>query len=248
MKQYESYAQSSDPKLLIKQLSIHSAALKQCKRQKPGNQARNEGACMLNAQAAAFYKGRLNEIATGVPDEDTQPWLTTLHSLDTAAGEEIGILDRQLAATSNAIKDCRSQAISAGSQGNLSRWSGQYTNGPYKIGVSGGASSISFDWARRDGIGTCCPLTDIGGGNCGRIRNDVATRCTWQSTYQDDAKTVVRSGAGSISVSGDTISIHLLTVKAAGTLADGKPCAPINECTSMHPGATWDAYWERNKS
>ena len=101
--------QSSDAKVLIKRLSASSRAAAKCIRQLRQGQPADKKICAMQQEASAYYRGRLNEIATHIPDEDTQPWLNRLRLLETDYNNQLNRLGNQVSATNSRIEACRSQ-------------------------------------------------------------------------------------------------------------------------------------------
>jgi hypothetical protein len=130
------------------------------------------------------------------------------------------------------------------------KWSGTWYEGPYTIQISGGTGSLGYTFLRSDGAGTCCPLVDRGGGSC-TVKGNTAT-CKWHGNYNDippthdGGKMVDRSGHGTLTLSGDTISYHMVQDTGTITLGVGT-CPDIAQCTGMHPGAENGGYWTRKK-
>jgi hypothetical protein len=136
------------------------------------------------------------------------------------------------------------------------RWSGTWYEGPFTVQVSGGTGSLGFTSTRAQGVGTCCPLTDNGGGSC-TVKGNTAT-CKWHMLYSDippthdGGKQVDRSGHGTLTfVAGRTPSEDSISYKFhqdTGTITLGVgTCPDINQCTGMHPGAENSGSWSRKK-
>ncbi len=130
-------------------------------------------------------------------------------------------------------------------------WSGTWYDGPYTVQISGGSGSLGFTMVRAQGVGTCCPLIDQGGGSC--TVQGATAGCKWHLHYHDSDKDVERGGHGTLRLnhysggSGDSISVHFVQDTGTITLASGQPCPDIARCTGMHPGAVWDSSFSKEK-
>lgn len=196
--------QRSDPKYLIRQLSDYSYGAARCKRLISKGQWVDKNQCAMYAQGAAYYKGRLNEIATHVPDEDTEPYLNTLRGLQSDYKNQLARLGNETEAVNNQIESCRSQHGSAGAEGRCSSLVGTWNwwNGltvTFHRGSSteaGGATYTGSSWGSGSWVHT--------GGNSYRVH--------WNTSNTTDLFTMSRDGS-----------------KLEG-MFDGKPGTSTREC------------------
>lgn len=196
--------QRSDPKYLIKQLSQYSYASNRCKRVISHGGWVNKDQCAMYRQAAAYYKGRLNEIATHVPDEDTEPYLHTLRLLQSDYKNQLTRLGNETEAVNNQIESCKSQRNGNGDETRCSSLIGTWNwwNGltvTFHRGSStqaGGATYTGSSWGSGSWVHT--------GGNSYRVH--------WNTSNTTDLFTMSRDGT-----------------KLEG-MFDGKPGTSTREC------------------
>lgn len=125
-----------------------------------------------------------------------------------------------------------------------SKWAGDYSRGSYKVKILGGSGSLSYTFDREDGVGTCCPTIDKGGGEC-KVVDNVAT-CDLTADYSDSDKKVHYEGKGTLTYSRLAVDYKFLLTGGSITLTTGT-CPDIKQCTGLHPGTVLEGTWSREK-